>query len=68
MNCKLCTGKLWTTDKGICPTCFPDENRAIYGLKPLVKPTIAIENVRREATDGFIENYPAGSLADMTKS
>jgi len=33
--CNDCGQRLWSTDKGVCPTCRPDENRAVYGLKPL---------------------------------
>lgn len=36
-TCDDCGMRLWSTDKGICPTCKPEENRASYGLAPLVK-------------------------------
>jgi hypothetical protein len=34
-ECNDCGQRLWSTDKGVCPSCKPDENRAVYGLKPL---------------------------------
>ena len=34
-ECNDCGQRLWSTDKGVCPSCRPDENRAVYGLKPL---------------------------------
>lgn len=41
--CNECNMRLWSTDKGICPTCRPEENRASYGLAPLAK---VVEQVR----------------------
>lgn len=42
-TCNECNMRLWSTDKGVCPTCKPEENRAVYGLAPLAK---VVEQVR----------------------
>lgn len=39
MNCSTCNLKIWSTDKGICPKCSPDENRKVYNLLPPVNLT-----------------------------
>jgi DNA-binding NtrC family response regulator len=68
-TCNLCNMRLWSTDKGVCPTCFPLENRAVYGLKVTPEPQPVIINSfqpRGAKVPTFIPPK-AGTLADVVR-
>lgn len=72
-TCNDCGMRLWSTDKGVCPGCKPDENRAVYNLPPLAK---VVAEDKREPKKILIQNPLEGTctvrnisetLADVVK-
>lgn len=73
-TCDQCNMRLWSTDKGVCPTCKPEENRAVYGLAPLAKVVEQVREPRKiliqKVTDPTTETCCTMSetLADVVKN
>jgi transcriptional regulator with PAS, ATPase and Fis domain len=63
--------RLWSTDKGVCPTCKPEENRAVYGLAPLAKVVEQVREPKRTLVrplTQMVETQEDVSLASIVKA
>jgi len=55
-NCDKCNLRLWSTDKGVCPSCFVEENRKVYGLPSLIEKAPEIVVDRRTADEIYVDS------------
>ena len=76
-TCDQCNMGLWSTDKGVCPTCKPEENRLAYGLAPLAQmiakePTretrrVLIETKVETTQEPTVTTIEGSTLSDVVK-
>lgn len=67
--CDSCGQRLWSTDKGVCPTCKPDENRAVYGLGSLIEKVPEVVVDRRTADEVYVDSLGTDeSLSRVVRS
>lgn len=67
-TCNECNMRLWSTDKGICPTCRPEENRASYGLAPLAKVVEQVREPKKTLITQMVETEEDVLLSSVVKA
>lgn len=68
-KCDGCGMRIWSTDQGICPKCFPEENRAVYGIKPKAVEVMAVNVPYQKPVVDPLPEYadPDKTLSAVTK-